>query len=84
MIHWMCRKSPFRQKATMTIRKPYILQTHGFYVDEKAKTVSFDLVISFDDPNPTETLRAVKEGVEAQCEGYHVYVQYDQDFSLSE
>jgi len=53
-------------------------------VDESAKVISFDLVISFDDPNPTETIRAIKECVEAQNEGYQVFVQYDQDFSLSE
>ena len=63
---------------------PHVLQTHGFYVDEGAKVISFDLVISFDDPDPMATISAIKEGVEAQNEGYRVFVQYDQDFSLSE
>jgi len=74
----------FEKVSAVVKAHPHVLQTHGFYVDEKEKTISFDLVISFDDPSPTETIQAVKTGVEAQNEGYHVYVQYDQDFSLSE
>ena len=62
----------------------HVLQTHGFYIDEKEKVISFDLVISFDDPDPAETIRAIKEKVEGANEGYRVFIQYDQDFSLSE
>ena len=74
----------FDKVCAVVKEHPHILQTHGFYVDEKEKAISFDLVISFDDPNPTETIRAVKEGVEERNEGYRVFVQFDQDFSLSE
>ena len=74
----------FEKVCAVVKEHPHVLQTHGFYVDESAKVISFDLVISFDDPNPTETIRAIKECVEAQNEGYQVFVQYDQDFSLSE
>ena len=77
-------RSVFDKVCAVVKEHPSILQTHGFYVDEKEKTISFDLVISFDDPDPTETIRAVREGVEANNEGYRVFVQYDQDFSLSE
>ena len=73
------------EKVCAVVREhPHILQTHGFYVDESEKVISFDLVISFDDPDPLETIRKVKAGVEAQNEGYTIYVQFDQDFSLSE
>jgi len=63
---------------------PYVLQTHGFYADEKTKTISFDLVISFDDPDPTATIAAIKAETERENQGYAVFVQYDRDFSLSE
>ena len=65
-------------------RHAYVLQIHGFYADEGTRTISFDLVISFDDPTPLETIRLIREEVAAANEGYAVYVQYDQDFSLSE
>ena len=63
---------------------PTVLQVHGFYVDEGEKSINFDLVISFDDLNPEETIRKIKEATELKNEGYSVNIQYDQDFSLSE
>ena len=73
------------EKICEVIKKhPHVLQTHGFYVDEKEGVISFDVVISFDDPDPEKTIREIKEATEAQNEGYRVFIQYDQDFSLSE
>ena len=63
---------------------PHVLQIHGFYLDEESKKIRFDLVVSFDDPAPMETIRAIKEETETLNEGYTAFVQYDQDFSLSE
>lgn len=77
-------RAVFEKVCAVVREHPHILQTHGFYVDESEKVISFDLVISFDDPDPLETIRKVKAGVEAQNEGYTIYVQFDQDFSLSE
>lgn len=53
-------------------------------MDNDAKVISFDLVVSFDDPDPTETVRKIREEAEKANEGYVVIAQYDQDFSLSE
>lgn len=73
------------EKVYGVVKKhPHVLQTHGFYVDAKEKVITFDVVISFDDPDPAKTIREIKEETEAQNEGYHVVIQYDQDFSLSE
>ena len=73
------------ETVTAAVRKhPYVLQTHGFYADEITRTISFDLVISFDDPDPDATIREIKEETERANEGYAVYVQYDRDFSLSD
>ena len=63
---------------------PHVLQMHGFLVDEGTKTINYDLVISFDDPDPEATIAAIKEQTERDNEGYTVFVQYDRDFSLSE
>jgi len=74
----------FERVSEVVKAHPHVLQTHGFYVDKEQKVISFDVVISFDDPDATETIRLIKEETEAQNEGYRVHVQYDQDFSLSE
>ena len=63
---------------------PTVLQIHGFYVDEEKKEINYDLVVSFDDSEPEETICKIKEETERLNEGYSVVVQYDQDFSLSE
>ena len=68
----------------MVKKHPHVLQTHGFYVDGDKKLISFDVVLSFDDPDPTGTINAIKQETEALNEGFTVLVQYDQDFSLSE
>ena len=33
---------------------PTVLQIHGFYIDEEIKTVSFDIIIDFEDQKPKE------------------------------
>ena len=77
-------RSIFEKISSVLKKYPHILQVHGFYVEEEAKLIHYDVVVSFDDPEPTETVRKIKEESEALNEGYHVSVQYDQDFSLSE
>ena len=62
---------------------PYVLQTHGFYIDNEAKLINFDLVISFDDDNPMDTICKIKEEVGSLISGYNIIINYDQDFSLS-
>ena len=74
----------FEKVAEVIKSHSYILQTHGFYVDQEAKSINFDVVVSFDDPDPSGTVQAIKEETEKKFEGYQVHVQYDQDFSLSE
>ena len=61
----------------------YVLQTHGFYIDKELKIINFDLVISFDDDNPLETINKIKEEVESLIKDYQIIINYDQDFSLS-
>lgn len=58
---------------------PKILQTHGFYVDEEAKTVFFDLVIDFKADD--EAIRdAVVKAMEQKYPGYDYSVVIDTDY----
>lgn len=58
---------------------PKILQTHGFYVDDEAKTVYFDLVIDF--KTDDEAIRdAVVSAMEEQYPAYRYSVVVDADY----
>lgn len=58
---------------------PTIIQLHGFYVDEK--NVSFDLIISFDDKNPEETVNKVVKDIKEKYPDYNYLPIIDTDFS---
>ena len=60
-----------------------VLQIHGFYIDNDCKTIYYDLVISFDDINPNDTIDRIKEETINKVSDYNVIINYDQDFSLS-
>lgn len=60
-----------------------VLQIHGFYIDKELMLINYDLVISFDDTNPEETINKIKEETEALDSNYRIIINYDQDFSLS-
>ena len=76
-------KGYYENLLKITKNYPYILQIHGFYVEEEIKLIYFDLVISFDDEKPYETINKVKEDLNKIYQGYTVHINYDQDFSLS-
>ena len=61
----------------------YVLQIHGFYLDSIKKIINFDLVISFDDDMPLETIKEIKDKVINNNPDYNVIINYDQDFTLS-
>ena len=60
---------------------PYILQMHGFFVNEEKKTIRFDVIISFDAPDRAEVYRQVLEDVGNQYPEYKLMVAMDTDFS---
>ena len=64
----------------MLKEKPGIKQMHGFYVEEKTKTVSFDLVVEFGVDAPALREEVLKE-VSARWPEYHIEVVLDSDFS---
>lgn len=69
----------------MNIVKEYkqVLQLHGFYLDQEKKILNFDLVISFDDEAPLETIKMIQEQVQSIMAEYQIIINFDQDFSLS-
>ena len=76
-------KETYNKILSIIKKYPYVLQTHGFYIDSELKLINFDLVISFDDDNPLETINKIKEEVELIISDYQIIINYDQDFSLS-
>ena len=60
---------------------PYILQMHGFYIDKAAKTIRFDIIVSFDAENRAEVYKEVCSAVQKAYPDYTLQVVMDTDFS---
>lgn len=58
-----------------------ILQTHGFYVDEEEKDISFDLIFSFDELEPEKAVEGIKLKLKEKFPNYDYNVIIDTDFS---
>ena len=58
---------------------PTLLQMHGFYVDEEEKTISFDLVFSFEEIEATKKMEEIRKRVSEKYEGYRVFIILDAD-----
>lgn len=58
-----------------------ILQIHGFYVDSKKSNIMFDLIISFNEKDPTMVRDMVITEIKALHPEYEYYVIIDNDFS---
>ena len=61
--------------------REHILQMHGFYVDEKKKLISCDLVFSFDEKEVDRVAEEIAKEIMAQHPGYKVNIVPDTDFS---
>lgn len=59
----------------------YVVQTHGFYVNEKKKTIRFDAVISFDAPDRTAVYADICTKVGQMYPGYELQIALDTDFT---
>lgn len=58
-----------------------ILQLHGFYVDDKNKTISFDLIIDFECKNPNEIKDKIIKEIKEKYPKYEYHVIIDRDIS---
>ncbi|MFC2706066.1 MAG: cation diffusion facilitator family transporter [Olsenella profusa] len=58
-----------------------VLEVHGFYVDEEAKSIRFDLVVSFDAPDREEVVGKVRDILKRRYPNYTFQVALDSDIS---
>lgn len=67
--------------SRIAAENPYVLQTHGFYMDKAEKTIRFDIVVSFDAKDRGQVTREVCESVQKAYPDYTLQVTTDTDFS---
>ncbi len=60
---------------------PYVLQMHGFYVNEAEKRIQFDVVIDFDSPDRDAEHAAIVDEVQRMYPDYTLIVTLDADVS---
>lgn len=58
-----------------------ILQMHGFYIDKKEKTISFDIIIDFNIKNREELYRKIYDEVQNKFNDYEIEITLDVDIS---
>ena len=58
-----------------------ILQMHGFYIDKKEKTISFDIIIDFKIKNREEVYKDIYDEVKERYKDYKVEITLDIDTS---
>ena len=67
--------------AKIASENPYVLQMHGFYLDQAEKTIRFDIVVSFDAKDRKQVYRDVCENVQKAYPDYTLQIAMDTDFS---
>lgn len=74
-------KSKTMKEAVVKILKDFesVKQMHGFYVDEEAREISFDLVFDFKEEKVLDKIREIRKLVVKKYPGYKVYIIADTD-----
>ena len=71
-----------REKVTgIVMSHEHILQIHAFYYDKPAKTIRFDIIVSFNAPDRHQVYREVCEAVKKEYPDFTLQVVMDTDFS---
>ncbi|MBR3340960.1 MAG: cation transporter [Clostridiales bacterium] len=65
----------------LVVDHKHILQLHGFYVDEKKKRITFDVVVDFDEQDREGLIAHIVGDVKKAIPGYDVVVAIDSDIS---
>jgi hypothetical protein len=60
---------------------PMVLQLHGYYVNEDEKSVSFDLVIDFEEKEPGKVAEEIKSRISSLHPAYQFSIIVDADVS---
>ncbi len=73
-----------REEIEKTIlENEYVLQLHGFYINNETKQIRFDTVVSFDAPDRGELYMQMVSSVKEKYPDYDVQIVLDTDFSES-
>ncbi len=56
-----------------------VVQMHGFYVDEKEKVISLDLVFSFEEKEATVKMKEIQKKIKKLYPGYKIFIVLDTD-----
>ena len=59
----------------------FIKQLHGFYVDDKKKLITFDLVFDFDCPKPSDVILELQTTLKNKYPEYNYYIVQDTDYT---
>ena len=69
--------------SAMVLQNEYVLQMHGFYVNEEKKKIRFDLIISFDAKDRVAVYNEILREVQSAYPDYTFEVVLDTDFCES-
>lgn len=58
-----------------------VIQMHGFYLNDKDKTISFDVIIDFSDKQRDETFKKISEHIQREFQDYKINITLDYDVS---
>ena len=61
----------------------YVLQMHGFYVNEEKKTIRFDVIVSFDAKDRNAVYKEICDKIAEMYPDYTLQITLDTDFSES-
>ena len=67
--------------AQLVAKDPDILSFHGFYIDREAKTIRFDIVLSFDTKDRDKVYQDFCEKVQKEYPDHTLEIAMDMDFS---
>ncbi len=71
-----------REKVTKIVTShEYVLQMHGYYVDEATKQLRFDVIIDFAAPDRVGKYKEIVAEIQKQFPDYNVQVTLDTDIS---
>lgn len=87
-IYSVNTRDEFAAKAKDEISKvvlahEHVIQMHGFYLDEKKKTIRFDVIISFDAKDRKEVYDEISGEVAQMYPDYKLQIVLDTDFGDS-
>lgn len=70
-----------KQITKMVLAHSTVLQMHGFYISREDKTITFDIILDFEDKNKEETYKAIHAEVSQKFPEYKIYITLDEDIS---